>query len=154
MEKMGLGGNPFNCDCEMKWLVGNHKIHKYVGSSLPTCDTPETLKGQTFKEASQLVCGGTPVETTGGQKMTLVLVLLGLCGSVFVVGFFYARHRNVLPTSTNSFFNRQSDANPQLGYANLPTRLGANGRNGPGRDEMDDGDENRLEDDFNRPEFV
>lgn len=35
VEYLSISGNPFNCDCNMKWLITNPKYHHFVGDELP-----------------------------------------------------------------------------------------------------------------------
>uniref|UniRef100_A0A915E1X9 LRRCT domain-containing protein n=1 Tax=Ditylenchus dipsaci TaxID=166011 RepID=A0A915E1X9_9BILA len=141
--KLALSGNPLLCDCEnMQWLMVN-KAKIQFQKEKPTCAAPEKVKGMTLKEANTHGCGA--IQSSSSQKMTLIVVLVGLCASIFIVGFFYARSkggvRNFLPVGR--------PASPQLGYSNLNARANPM-HNTDGV--MDD--EDRLEDDFNRPEFV
>jgi len=159
MGKVSLAGNQFYCDCTtMGWAINNKKLEKKYKGSPPTCIAPENLAGKTFKEAREagLNCGLVePLpQTGGGGQSTVAFVLLGLVGLVGVAGVVvYKQRRGTLP-----YFNRQA-ADAQLGYANLPRggRGGAGGLSNRADDDMDeDGDERRLERDFNRgqPEFV
>jgi hypothetical protein len=166
LTQLDISGNPFTCDCKLNWLVRNKHPHKFVGADKPRCAEPEALKELTLKEAGEsndfaceMINPPTKVEDSG-NKMTLALVLIGLVGCVFIVGVVYARRTNL--GQALYFGNTNANANgtwpsstspsggPQLGYANLPRRAGGGNR----ADSDDEGDENRLEQDFHQPEFV
>src|SRR4051812_12004316 len=96
-------------------------------------------------ESGDFTCEGykPPKETSEGAggsatKMTLSLVLIGLVGSLFIVGVVYARRHKLGQSfyfggggatgngwpSANA--NGNNGGGPTLGYANLPRRGAAN----------------------------
>ncbi|KAH7719120.1 hypothetical protein AAVH_13449 [Aphelenchoides avenae] len=136
VEKLSISGNPFVCDCGLKWLITNPKLQHFVGSDLPRCAAPVELEGMPFNRVVDYVCGGPASGASAGEVFLLVLVLFGLSSTVLAVVFFASGQRRI----TNVFYRPEL---PQMGYKNLATR--------PDAEE----EHVTLEDDFEpRPEAV
>lgn len=142
---LALEGNPLHCDCEtMKWLLGN-KVVNLVGQAV--CQTPKALHKKPLRRASAKQCGlNEPPQEDFLNSNMVIIFLVAICGVALVVGVgMFAKHKGI---TVGQFLPAGRNQSSQLGYSNLgPSRSGA-------QNDIDDGDENRLEDDFNRPEFV
>ncbi|KAI1732229.1 leucine rich repeat domain-containing protein [Ditylenchus destructor] len=144
--RLALAGNPLHCDCEtMKWLLGNRDVNM-VGP-VAVCKSPAALREKPLRKANAKQCGlSTPASSSLFDSNMVLIFLVAVCGIVLVVGAgMFAKHKGV---TVSQFLPAGRNQSSQLGYSNLgPSRSGA-------QNDIDEGDENRLEDDFNRPEFV
>lgn len=99
-------------------------------------------------------------DDTEKSSMSLGILIFGICAVVFVVGIIFVNRQgglqNTIDNIKSSMSTRRNSNLPlssSLGYSHLD-RSGGSAVIGTQNDEFNDGDQNRLENDFSRPEFV
>uniref|UniRef100_F1L2C8 Leucine-rich repeat-containing protein 70 n=1 Tax=Ascaris suum TaxID=6253 RepID=F1L2C8_ASCSU len=108
LETAKLGGNQWNCICDMMWILDSD-ADLDQGSKIPVCSTPETLKGRPLNSlAIQEICPGR----LRVSRLILSLFVI-VSASMIVILFYYVvtnyRIRNV-------FYRPDM---PHIGYSNL-----------------------------------
>ncbi|KAL3121612.1 hypothetical protein niasHT_008741 [Heterodera trifolii] len=92
LDVLKLNGNPFLCDCKLKWMVEmKEAIYK---RDEPTCKYPSELESLSLSDANLLsdLCDPTPSSIS---KFVVFLVSMILFASLVAVGLVYARRRYV-----------------------------------------------------------
>uniref|UniRef100_A0AC34GR30 LRRCT domain-containing protein n=1 Tax=Panagrolaimus sp. ES5 TaxID=591445 RepID=A0AC34GR30_9BILA len=106
-----ISGNPFDCTCDLAWLVNDKNIHF---DSNPKCGAPPSLNGTYFSKLSDSVCDGKTSASSGSSSVlwafALFLTVVGLVGGFLL----YTRRVRV----TNILYRPEV---PQMGYSNLTT---------------------------------
>ena len=131
IETLKIHGNPFNCNCDLAWLVNNKNIHFATN---PKCVEPDTLNGTYFSNVTNFVCEGKTSASSGSSSVMWAFVLF--LTVVGLVGGFLLYTRRVRVTNI-----RYRPEMPQMGYSNLTTE-----QQHPPRHEHEDEDE--LQGDF------
>uniref|UniRef100_A0A914DEA8 LRRCT domain-containing protein n=1 Tax=Acrobeloides nanus TaxID=290746 RepID=A0A914DEA8_9BILA len=126
LKKISIGGNPLNCDCDLKWLLDDSRLQTFNGDT-PTCAQPKSLKDMPLNKVNDKVCSQAKINTgifSEPKKRTKFLSFVALVLAItFVVlvlvaifGFIqYTRRRGRL---TNVFYRPEL---PQMSYNKLPT---------------------------------
>uniref|UniRef100_A0A914DYN4 LRRCT domain-containing protein n=1 Tax=Acrobeloides nanus TaxID=290746 RepID=A0A914DYN4_9BILA len=116
LKKIGIGGNPLNCDCKLKWLLEDPSLYTFNGKT-PTCAQPESLKDTPLNKANDKVC--PQAKSKSKAKINTRVFFLSFVFFILVIaaifGFIqYTRRRGRL---TNVFYRPEL---PQMSYNNLP----------------------------------
>uniref|UniRef100_A0A914DV47 LRRCT domain-containing protein n=1 Tax=Acrobeloides nanus TaxID=290746 RepID=A0A914DV47_9BILA len=125
LKKLSIGGNPLNCDCNLKWLLDNPHLQTFNGVT-PTCAQPESLKDMPLNKVNDKVCPQAKINTgifsepKKRKCLSFVALVLAITFVVLVLvaifGFIqYTRRRGRL---TNVFYRPEL---PQMSYNKLPT---------------------------------
>ncbi|KAL3074160.1 hypothetical protein niasHS_014990 [Heterodera schachtii] len=90
LDVLKLNGNPFLCDCKLKWMVDMKEAMRIE----PTCKYPSELESLSLSDANRLsdLCDPTPSSIS---KFVVFLVSMILFASLVAVGLVYARRRYV-----------------------------------------------------------
>uniref|UniRef100_A0AC34PUN9 LRRCT domain-containing protein n=1 Tax=Panagrolaimus sp. JU765 TaxID=591449 RepID=A0AC34PUN9_9BILA len=109
IEKLSISGNPFECNCEMSWLINNKTLHSFTDA--PRCAGPDEFQGKTFSQVADTMCN--PVKSKNGSKNVVLafVLLMGVLG-VITAFLFYTRRIRV----TNVLYRPEV---PEMGYSNL-----------------------------------
>jgi hypothetical protein len=116
LKKISIGGNPLNCDCDLKWLLENSHLQTFNGET-PTCAQPESLKDEPLNKVNDKVC--PQAKSKSKAKINTRVFFLSFVFFILVIaaifGFIqYTRRRGRL---TNVFYRPEL---PQMSYNNLP----------------------------------
>lgn len=73
LQSVSLNGNPWRCDCNMKWILVNSKWRQFYQNSSFVCTFPSRYRGKNILslEADDLVCLTSPI----GILTTVLLIL-------------------------------------------------------------------------------
>uniref|UniRef100_A0A915LRL3 LRRCT domain-containing protein n=2 Tax=Meloidogyne incognita group TaxID=654580 RepID=A0A915LRL3_MELJA len=94
MQRLRLEGNPWNCDCELKWLMQNENAMRTAAEfEIPKFVLFEkTVKGLGLYEAQAKIECGPPLKSTSPMAKTMVIMVFMLLSTVLLVfGVLYAR---------------------------------------------------------------
>ncbi|KAH7719118.1 Protein LRON-7 b [Aphelenchoides avenae] len=112
VERLSIGGNRFNCNAGLAWLMTNWTAYSFSESALPSCAAPPELKGMTFDRAVDYMRDGPLISAIRRNVLLVVLALLGIFTFV-LAAVLAACCRKRIP---NIFYRLEF---PQNGYKQL-----------------------------------
>ncbi|XP_062616206.1 leucine-rich repeat transmembrane protein FLRT3-like isoform X2 [Saccostrea cucullata] len=116
LQKVVMAGNPWRCDCNMKWILTNPTSQQFFQNNSLLCTYPSRFRGKNILslEADDLTCMTSAVGVLATVLLTLTIMVLSALGMTIVY-----KKRHCLPClkdpsdclSAITFFHQQNSDN-------------------------------------------
>lgn len=86
LQSVSLNGNPWRCDCNMKWVLDNTKWKQFFQNSSLICTFPSRYRGRNILslEADDLICLTSPLGILTIVLLILTIMVLMALGTTIV----------------------------------------------------------------------